>query len=82
MRERLDMRGVDRNVGIEEMRQPDPERFRCQTKRVAIAVECVAATRRDLRDPALVLALEDPVTRPSGSFRLPRRGPAHRRARR
>ncbi len=66
MRERLDMRGVDRNVGIEEMRRPDPERFRCQTKRVAIAVEYVAAARRDLRDPALVLALEDPVTRPCG----------------
>ena len=44
------MRGVERNVGIEEMRPPDPERFRCLAKRVAIAVECVAAARRDLRD--------------------------------
>ena len=52
MRERLDMRGVDRNVGIEEMRQPDPERFRCQTKRVAIAVEwrwCMNRCKRSSR---------------------------------
>ena len=39
------MRGVDGNVGIEEMRQPDPERFRRQTERVAVAIERVAAAR-------------------------------------
>lgn len=62
MRVRIDERGVNGEMRIEEMRQVNPAGFRYQAEESAVAVESPGLAGRDGFEPRLVVAVEELIS--------------------
>ena len=59
MRQRLHLRGVDRQCPVEQMGEVDAQRLRHQPKEIAVAVEAPRPSLLDDLQPRFVVAVED-----------------------
>ena len=63
MWERLDPRGVERKVRIEQVRETDAVGLRDEPQQVAVPVEGPGPAGRDHLEPRLVIAINDAIAR-------------------
>ena len=68
VRQGLDLRGVDGDIGVEEVRETNAQRLGGQPEQPAVAVEGETAGGRHLLDPRFVLAIENPAAEPVRAF--------------
>jgi hypothetical protein len=64
MRQRVDFGGMNCEIGVEEMREPDALRFRPYLERFAVAIEAEGPTCLEKLQAGLIVTKENDLTRP------------------
>ena len=63
VRQRLDLRGIDGDIGIEEIRETDTQRLRNETKQASVSVKSETARRSNFAEVGLVFPIEDALAK-------------------
>ena len=65
MRQRLDLRSADREIGVEEVGEPDAVGLGCQPQQRTVGVKAVGATRLDQFEGGFLAAIDEALGHPA-----------------